>query len=244
MLQQALAEMGYASTLASSLGYALRVVHEQPFDLIVTDAFASTGGEALASLRPLLALSYGVPVILCTAWSLTESAVKQEGFAGFVPQPFDLGELVATVAECLNHSWSPDQLRQAEVAKRYVTGLIQWDVEALVDLFTEDVRIFPSIVPAYPHAHPVTGREAARAYHEEQKQYFSPTQQLELVNLNPCPRGIAARLLLQWQDPPGVWKKQIIAGCVKVTEDDHISQVGLPPPDGPVMARLGPLHES
>ena len=242
MFQQALAEMGYASTLGASLQDALGLIHQQPFDLILTDTFSSSGGEALASLRPLLALSYGVPVILCTAWSLTESEVKQEGFVGFVPQPFDLDQLVTTVAECLNLPWSPDQLRQAEVAKRYVAAYILWDVEALVAMYTEDVRLFPWIVPAYPHARPVSGRAAARAYHEEEKQYFSATQQIELTNLYPCPRGIAARLLLQWQDPLGVWKQQIVAGCLKVSADDHVSQVGLPPPDEDVLAQFSRLR--
>jgi CheY-like chemotaxis protein len=242
MFQQVLAEMGYASTLGSSLKDALGLIHQQPLDLILTDTFSSSGGEALASLCPLLALSYGVPVILCTAWSLTESEVKQEGFAGFVPQPFNLDQLVTAVAECLNLPWSPDQLRQAEVAKRYVAAYIQWDVEALVAMYTEDVRLFPWIVPAYPRARPVSGRAAAQAYHEEEKQYFSATQQIELINLYPCPRGIAARLLLQWQDPPGVWQQQIVAGCLKVTADDHVSQVGLPPPDEHVLAQFSPLR--
>lgn len=242
MFQQALAEMGYTSTLGSSLKDALGLIHQQPFDLILTDAFSSSGGEVLASLRPLLALSYGVPVILCTAWSLTESAVKQEGFAGFVPQPFDLDQLVTTVAECLNLPWSPDQLHQAEVAKRYVAAYILWDVQALVAMYTEDVRLFPWIAPAYPHARPVSGRAAAQAYHEEEKRYFSATQQIELTNLYPCPRGIAARLLLQWRDPPSVWKQQIVAGCLKISADDHVSQVGLPPPDEDILAQFSSLR--
>ncbi len=115
ILQEALAEMGYVSTSASSLDQALRLLNQQHVDLIVTDSFSSTSQEALAPLRPLLALSHPLPVILCTAWPLTETVVKQEGFAGLVLQPFELDHLVTMVAECLNQPWSPAQLRQAEV---------------------------------------------------------------------------------------------------------------------------------
>lgn len=229
-MHQTLAEMGYASTLASSLEQGLRWVHEQPFDLIVTDTFSGTWQESLASLRPLLALSHPIPVILCTAWQIEETVVRQAGFAGQVEQPFDLEDFITTVAECLNHPWTTVELQQVEVVKRYAAGLRTWDVEALVALCTEDVRLFPWIVPAYPRARPVTGRAAARAYYEEQQHYFS-AYQLDLVNVYPCPHGVAGRLVIEWQDPPGVVKRQMIAGCIKVTPDGHITQVGLPPPD-------------
>jgi hypothetical protein len=146
------------------------------------------------------------------------------------------------VAESLNQPWSPDQLRQAEVAKRYVAGLDQYDIEALVDLITDDVWLFPWVVPAYPPSQPVNGRAAARASYEEEKQYFNGTQQVEQLNLYPCPYGITVRFLAKWQDPSGVWKRQNIAGCLKFTADDHISQVGLPPPDRDILAQLRPLR--
>jgi CheY-like chemotaxis protein len=214
-LHQALAGMGYTSTLASSLDQGLRWLHEQPFDLIVTDTFSGIGQQSLANLRPLLALAYPIPVILCSAWDFEETAVTQAGFAGQVKQPFDLDELITTVAECLNCPWSPVTLHQAEVARRYISALKTWDVEALVALCTEDVQLFPEIVPAYPHAHAVRGRAAARAYYEQQQHYFL-AYQLDLSTVYPCPHGVAGRLLIEWQDPPGVVHQQMIAGCIKM----------------------------
>jgi CheY-like chemotaxis protein len=241
VFQQTLAEMGYISTLASSLDQALRLLDQHPFDLIVTDAFSYTGQEALAPLRPLLALSHPLPVILCTAWPLTEAVVKQEGFAGLVLQPFELDRLITTVAECLNQPWSPAQLRQAEVVKRYVALFALGDVEAMVSFLSEAVQFYPWIASAYPFARPVTGRAAARVYLQELLQYFGGLH-TELGHLYTCPLGIAARILLQWHDLSGAPKQQMMAVCLKVTPDGQISQMGLPPPDARLVAQLSTLH--
>ena len=77
LIQTTLAGMGYASTLASSLEEALRLLHKHPFDLVVTDIFFRNEQKALASLRPLLALSHPLPIILCAAWPFSESVVEQ-----------------------------------------------------------------------------------------------------------------------------------------------------------------------
>jgi CheY-like chemotaxis protein len=241
VFQLVLAEMGYISTLASSPDQALRLLDQRPFDLIVTDTFSYTGQEALAPLRPLLALSQPLPVILCTAWPLTEAVVKQEGFAGLVLQPFELDRLITTVAECLKQPWSPAQLRQAEVVKRYVALFAVGDVEAMDSFHPETVRFYPWIASAYPFARPVTGRAAARVYLQELLQYFGGLQ-TELVHLYACPLGIAARMLLRWHDPSGAPRQQMLAVCLRVTPDGQISQMGLPPPDARLVAQLSTLH--
>jgi CheY-like chemotaxis protein len=230
LLQQALAEMGYASTRASSLGQALRLLHQQAFDLVVTDTFSRTGQEVLSPLRPLLALSHPLPVILCTAWPLAETDVRNEGFAGLVPQPFELDQLVTMVAACLNQPWSPAQLRQAEVVNRYVESFHKQDIEAVLALFTEEVLFLPWMVPTYPFARPVRGKAAARVSLQEMWRYLGAFQ-MEGVHLYRCPHGVAARLLVRWHDPSGAQQQQIMEQCVKVTSEELISQSGLLPPD-------------
>ena len=240
IIQDALAEMGYASTLASSLEHALRLVNQQPFDLIVVDTSPANSPDALTSLRPLLALSHPLPVVLCTLWPLSEIELRDAQVAGWVQHPFTRDQLVMTVAECLNQPWSPAQLSQAEIVKRGVTALVQRDVGALVALCTEEVRWYPWIVPPYPRARPVMGRAAVRAYLEEATEYFG-AYHIDVVHLYPCPHGVAVRALLQWQDPSGGWKEQEVACCVKVTPDGQISQIGLPR-DERLVAQLSPLR--
>lgn len=240
ILTQALEEMGYSCTGASSLQQALLLVHHQPFDLILTDTFSPTASDALKTIQPLLALAYPIPVIVCSAWPLTNAGVQQEGFAGLVQKPFDLEELITIVAESLNHPFNETQRQQAEIVTRCVTALIQGDGETLIALCAEDIQFYPWIVPAYPVAHPVSGRAAIRVYLQILKHYFGGYH-VELNHLYPCPRGIAVRLLLQWHDPNGMFKQQMVAWCVKVSDGGYIQQVGLPLPDERLRALLRPL---
>src|SRR5260221_8547894 len=130
LLQEGLAEMGYPSRVASSLEQALFLVHQQPFDLIVTDTFSRTGQDVLAPLRELLELSHPTPVLVCTGWSFDDRAVRQAGFAGLVRKPIHLDHLVTTIAECLDQPSSPAQLRQAEGGQRFFASFIHRDAEA------------------------------------------------------------------------------------------------------------------
>jgi CheY-like chemotaxis protein len=241
IIQEALAGMGYVSTSASSFAQALRLLHQHPFDLVVTNVFSRSRQQALVSLRPLLALAHPLPVLLCTAWPLTETEVRHEGFAALVEHPFDVDHLVTTVAACLNQPWSPAQRRQAKVVQRFVASFALANVETMTSFFTEEVQLYPWIVSAYPFARPVRGRAAARDYLRELLGYFGVLQ-IELVQLYPCPEGIAVRLLVQWHDASGALKQQMLAACVKVTPHGQISQMGLPPPDERLLAQLGPLR--
>lgn len=107
--QHALMELGYACTPATSLEQALRLLQQQPFALVVTGTFSRTSQGVLEALRPLLALSYPRPVILCTGWPLAEAEVRRAGFAALVRRPCDLEQLAATVAACLQYSPYPGQ---------------------------------------------------------------------------------------------------------------------------------------
>lgn len=237
ILQQVLVEQGYAAAGASSLEQALRLVHQQPFDLILTELFTPTDEETLASLLPLRKLAFGIPIVVVDTL-LTAREVEQQGFSGPLGKPFSADDLITTVAENLNRPFSAAQLPQVETAKRYIAALIQGDLEALLALCTEEVRIYPWIVPPYPAARPVTGRMAARADLQEQQQYFG-TFQLDLVRYYPCPHGVAVRLRQRWRDPTGALQQQMVARCLQVTADGQISQVGIPVQDEHLRTLLG-----
>jgi CheY-like chemotaxis protein len=244
VFQEALAEMGYASTLATSLQQALRLLHRQPFDLILTDTSSRTGQEApgtWASLYPLLALSHPLPVVLCTARPVKEIDVRHEGFAGLVVKPIDLDHLVTTVAECLNQPWTPARRHQAAVVHRAVAAFIQRDAEALAALCTEEVHFFPWLVPVYPFARSVVGRAAVRAYLQEVKEYLG-AYQTDHVHLYSCPHGVAVRLQIRWEDAAGTRKQQMLGCCGKVSQDGAIGQMGLPRPSDRLLAQLRPLR--
>ena len=149
VLHQGLCEQGYMATEAASLEQVLRLVHRQPFDLIVTEPFTPHDQETLARLLPLGALAHATPIVVVSTW-LTVKEVRQHGFCGVLRKPFDWDELITTVAESLNQPWNLAQLPQVEIAKHYIAALGQRDVERILALCTEDVRLYPWIVPAYP----------------------------------------------------------------------------------------------
>lgn len=235
-LQQVLFEQGYAAMVTSSLEEALHLVHRQPFDLILTELFTPSDQKTVAFLHWLRALAHATPVVVMASW-FTAREVRQQGFSGLLSKPFRLDDLITTVAEHLNHPFTALQLRQAEVTRRFIAALIQGDVEAAIALCTEEVQLFPWIVPAYPSARPVTGRADARAYLQEMKRYFG-TYQMELAQLYPCPHGLAVRLLLHWQDPAGAFQQQMVGLCFQVS-GEQISQVGIPAQDERLRTLLG-----
>jgi CheY-like chemotaxis protein len=243
IFQDALALMGYASTACASVEAALPVLHQQSFDLVLTSQWR-TGHpphEHWATLYPLLALSHPIPVVLCTTWPVEEVTVQHEGFAGVVREPCTLDQLVTTVAACLRQPWNPDLIVQKAVVQRFVACFRREDVAGLVAMCTEDVRWYPWIVPPYPRARPVAGRDALRAYLQETNEYFGVFQSAAM-HLYPCPHGIAVRMQMRWQAPSGALAGQMVACCVQVTADGQIRQVGLPPPDERLLAPLSPLR--
>src|SRR5690348_8000863 len=101
ILQQVLFEQGYAATAAASLEEALRLVHRQPFDLILTELFTPSDQETVATLLPLRGLAHAIPIVVVTT-GLTASEVRQQGFSGLLSKPFGWDDLITTVAEGLN----------------------------------------------------------------------------------------------------------------------------------------------
>jgi CheY-like chemotaxis protein len=227
LFQDVLAELGYRCLTASSLDRALCLVHQQPVDLIVSDCFSSTFQQALASLRPLRELAYPVPLVVCTAWPVTDTDVREQGFAGLLPKPFTLDQLVTTVSDRLNQPFSEEQLRQAEVARRYVAALNRWDFDGLIALLTEDIQYYPWVVSAFPATYPWRGHTAGRTFYQEARRYFGDWQ-ADVVQLYPVPNGVATRLLLRWHAPNGAVRQQMQCFFFQFSDEGTIRQVGIP----------------
>jgi CheY-like chemotaxis protein len=242
LLRDALEEMGYPATGASSLDQALRLVQYQPIDVIVTGTFARTPQDALASLRPLRQLPHPIPVVVCTGWPVTDTAVKEHGFAALVPNPFLLDHLVVTVAECLNQPFSDAHRRQAELVRRFLAATKRWDIDALMALVADEITFSPWFAPLIPSAHVQAGRDAARAYLHELARYFGPLR-LDQLHLYPCPGGVAARFLLQWHTPDAAARERMMRLCFQFTDEGQIRQIGIPLGDEYLQARSIPHEE-
>jgi CheY-like chemotaxis protein len=239
VLQNALEAMGYPTTGASSLDQALRLIQQQPVELIVTDTFSRTPQDALASLRPLRQLSHPIPIVVCTGWPVSDSVVKERGFAALVHKPSTLDHLVVTVAECLNQPFSGAQERQVVVIRRYVAAVRRWDLDALMALVTDEIIIYPWVGPLSPDVYPATGRDAARAYLQELARYFGPLQVVQ-QHVSVCPQGLAARCLLHWHTPEGALRERMMRLCFQFTDDGTIRQIGMPLRNGYLQVHSSP----
>lgn len=89
---------GYAVLIAGSLALGEQVLASAPLSLVVCDSFATTAAVAVERLASLRRAAGSIPVLLFTAHrDLSETQVRAAGFAGLLPKPFDIDELLARV---------------------------------------------------------------------------------------------------------------------------------------------------
>jgi len=104
-LKELLSVAGYEAVLASDGAEALEIFQQQSgrFDLVITDqTMPNLTGAELA--RRLLALSPGLPVILCTGYSedVDEACAREIGIQGYMPKPVPSRALLGRIAELLD----------------------------------------------------------------------------------------------------------------------------------------------
>ncbi len=93
---------GYAVLIARTLGLAVGVLRATSVDLVIADSFAPTAGTALERLAELRDLARPAPVLLFTGHrDVPETAARAAGYAGMLPKPFDIDELLARVGAAI-----------------------------------------------------------------------------------------------------------------------------------------------
>src|SRR5581483_3321278 len=98
---------GYGVLIARTLALATTVVRNVPVDLVIADSFAPTAGAALLLLAELRDLARPAPVLLFTGHrDVPETAARAAGYAGLLPKPFDIDELLARVDAALQREAS------------------------------------------------------------------------------------------------------------------------------------------
>jgi DNA-binding response OmpR family regulator len=197
-----LAEEGYSVVAVVSLLAALDELHKQVFDLILADVVGWRSEEPLGAVDALRAQAAPTPVALVTGWKLDDETIKARGFAGLISKPFDLNDLLAQVAECIERPLTPEQERQAEVARRYCAGIDAHDWAACVALCREEVRYYPSANSLFDRKQEVIGR-AALLEQFAHNQTAAPDFHYESCYFYGRPEGIAARYLATIAAPEG-----------------------------------------
>ncbi|TQV74572.1 nitrogen regulation protein NR(I) [Aliikangiella marina] len=179
VLNELLQDMGHQVTQTSSAESAIALLERQVFDLVMSDIRMSgkSGMELLAKCQrdyPEL------PVIIMTAHSDLESAVGayQSGAFEYLPKPFDLDEVSATVERALTPKQvaTPSADDTPPVKRFSIIG----ESPAMQDLYRAIGRLSNSQVTVLLHGESGTGKElVANALHQH-----SPRNEQPFIALN------------------------------------------------------------
>lgn len=199
-LRLLLEDVGYEIAVAASRADALAQIDTATFQCILTDAFARTPDGALDSIRPLVERAQPTPVGLLTGWRLSPEDIERAGVAFVATKPFDLDQLLASVAAAIATPLTPERQRQAAVVHAYFAALTARDWDALVALCTDDVTY---VLPGEsPFSGTIAGKAAFRAYTEETYRHF-PAARFWDITVYAAPAGLAARFQGAWRAPDG-----------------------------------------
>jgi CheY-like chemotaxis protein/ketosteroid isomerase-like protein len=215
-------EEGYTASFAVSLEDGLALVDAVAFQLILTDLFATSGQDPLASVEALRLRAAPTPVGIMTSWKVPPEEAERRGFRFLLHKPFGLEEFLTQVAAALKVTLSAEQRRQEAIVRRYFAALTARDWDALATLCADDV------------AYSLPG---ASSFAAETFAHF-PDARFGDVLVYASPKGLAARYQGSWAAPDGSAQRQSGATIFRF-EGTHIAQIGVLLNEAYLQARLG-----
>jgi len=101
LLKEELADEGYEVITASNARDALKMVEQEPLDLVILD-IRMPGMDGLEALPRILGLKEGLPVILNTAYTQYKESFMSWAADAYVVKSSDLEELKDKVKELID----------------------------------------------------------------------------------------------------------------------------------------------
>jgi len=100
LLKDELTDEGYEVITATDARDALKLVEQEPLDLVVLD-IRMPGMDGLEALPRILGMKEGLPVILNTAYSQYQESFMSWAADAYVVKSSDLSELKAKIKELI-----------------------------------------------------------------------------------------------------------------------------------------------
>jgi CheY-like chemotaxis protein len=101
---------GYHVLIADTLAVGVQVALAICPDLVIADSFAATARDALDRLGGLREAADPAPTLVFTAHrDVDETRVQAAGYAGLLPKPFDIDDLLARVSREIGERRRPPQ---------------------------------------------------------------------------------------------------------------------------------------
>ena len=146
MLRTLVGGWGYEIFEADDGEAAIRMVRQQPYDLVLMDVrmIKVSGLEALAAIK---SINPAIPVVIMTAYSSVETAVDalKQGAHDYLTKPLDFDKLRVTLERAMEHG----RLKAENRLLRERLGL-QFDRRHIIGQSTAMVRLFDSVAQVAP----------------------------------------------------------------------------------------------
>jgi two-component system response regulator PilR (NtrC family) len=178
-----LAKEGYETVTALDGKDALRLIREQPFDLIITD-LQMKEGDGLSLLRESKKSQAEVPVIMITAFATTDTAVEamKAGAFDYLSKPFKIEEIKVVIKNALKTKdiVAENRALKSELRDKYDFSNLLGESEAIKTVFHLLKKISPTRTNVLIVGESGTGKElVARAIH-----FNSPRKDGPIVTVN------------------------------------------------------------
>ena len=163
VVRQALVRAGYQVRLTETAAGLVKLVGEGVGDVVITDVILPDG-NGLDTIPTLLALRPGLRIIVVSAQNTLSTAVRatENGAFDYLPKPFDLNELVQSVASALEGRGEAD----ASEFGSDDSALIGRS-PAMQDVYRIIARVVPNDLTVMILGESGTGKElVARAIHD------------------------------------------------------------------------------
>lgn len=225
-----LSEEGYLIELVTTLEAALARVDERLFDFILTDLltdifdFTGTSADPLEAVERLLRRVQPTPVGIMTAWNIPPEQVAQRGFACLITKPFDVSELLMTVAQSIRVTRTAEQEIQVRVLRAYCEAFNAQNFDACLALCGDDLVFFPPNQTPFAEKEAISGKAAYRA-HLEQGLLLVPGFRFEACYFYALAEGTAMRFEESWSIGDG--RARMLATMIFGFTGERISRIGV-----------------
>lgn len=102
LLCLALTEEGFHCTAVATPEDGLGLLQHYSFALVLTDSFSTTPSDLFSPTAALREAAGATGVVLLTAYRVDEADARTAGFAGVLPKPFDVTDLLTRVRQWTN----------------------------------------------------------------------------------------------------------------------------------------------
>ncbi|MFQ5898802.1 MAG: sigma-54-dependent transcriptional regulator [Candidatus Methylomirabilia bacterium] len=177
-LAKILEKAGHAVTTAESGDQALRLLHETPFDLVLTD-LKMVGADGMDVLRAVRQRQPESEVVLLTAYGTIQSAVEATkiGAYEYLTKPADPERLVRIVAKALEYKALREEVRQLreQVSVREAFEHIVGRSLQMRKIYEQVRQVAPTLATVLISGESGTGKElVARAIHSRSSRKTGP----------------------------------------------------------------------